>query len=121
MISFAGRLPSILNIAAKFGFTKLDLTFWIPTIMHHERAIAHGEVMHVADRQVPHARGARDDAHRYDSGGAAVGFSYRLAHVQLARHEPAVVRRQPRMVGRGVDRLVRRGMGATLLRGDLLG
>ena len=61
--------------------------------------------MHIADRQVPHAGGARDDADRYDSGGAAVGLSSRFAHLQLARHEPAVVRRQPGMIRRGVDQL----------------
>ena len=79
--------------------------------MHDIRATTDREVMHGADRQIPHRRRATHRRQRYHHRHAAIHPLHRLTQEELARHDPAAIRAQPGMVGRGVDRLIARQRG----------
>src|SRR5690242_6361834 len=81
------------------------IAFWypVPTIMDYERATAHRKGMDVRDGQIPHICRTWHTAHAHDRRHAAIRLPHRFAHVEEARDEPAVVSREPGMVGGRMD------------------
>lgn len=74
--------------------------------MHDGLAIADRKRMHAVERQVVYRRRA-GTAHTLTTTATAPSRSYTgLADAQEPRRQPAMIRRQPRMVGGGVDRLL---------------
>lgn len=93
-------------------------------IMHHHLVIANCIGVQRTDREVVVRRRARSHVQRRDRRRPPVQLNDVLANAQVARRDPAAIRRQPRMITRGVDRLVGRGIGrgrmATVRRGRRL-
>lgn len=74
--------------------------------MHDELAIARSKRMHRVERQIVHSRYTRHRLDGYHHRNRPVKLSHWLADAQEARWQPAVIGRQPRMVGGGVDRFI---------------
>ena len=43
-----------------------------PVVMHHKRAVAHGERMHLTDGEIPHVGRARHTAYSHDRGDTPI-------------------------------------------------
>lgn len=94
-------------------------------IMHHRLVIANCIGVQRTDREVVVRRRPRPHRQRRDRRRVPAQLDDLLTDAQVACRDPAAIRRQPRMVRGGVDRLVgvpsRGRLAAVGLGGDLLG
>ncbi len=78
--------------------------------MHDSLGSADRKGVHAIQREVPPRPDARQRAQRHHHRRPAIEQPHRLAEVEVARQQPAVISRQPGMVCGGVGRATYRSM-----------
>jgi hypothetical protein len=99
-------VPELINPALCIARPNWNCITAPLSIMHHRMARAHRIGVEHAHREVVVVRCAWPHVQRRDRRRVPTQFDDPLANVEVACLDPATIRRQPRMLRGGVDRLV---------------